>query len=286
MLDAMAFGSNLRAIFSSFQYLLFIDNPSHLVTLSSGLRVPLPLHVYSCSMTIVHGTVDLELVQKLTDGQNLEPVVLREKGAPDRAVAQLWLNQYLDTNIGPYQETMVSFSCTTPGTTPVFKYNNYLSTLKPFVDSGCLLLIPWLYLDTDYPIAVGRQVWGFPKKLGRLESEWQASRYSQETHTEDGDLVLQASIDMKLGFLAELKAIALMFRGLGIGTTLRLLTSLFNSATAITPTVLKQTHAPVKYSGLPRLFPWSAGDTLEWGEKPEFGAELSAMGFNPRAVQY
>ena len=66
------------------------------------------------SMAIVHGTVDLGLVGKLVKGQHLEPVELLEKGTPRRAVAQLWLNQYVDTNIGPYQETMVSFIWSRP----------------------------------------------------------------------------------------------------------------------------------------------------------------------------
>lgn len=286
MMTPMSLLSDLGRLLSSAQYLLFIDHPSRLVTLASGLRVPLPLHVYRCSMAIVHGTVDLGLVGKLMEGQHVEPVELRGKGAGSRGVAQLWLNQYFDTNIGPYQETMVSFSCAPVGERLVFGYENYLSTLGPFVDPRGLLLIPWLYLDADYPIQVGRQAWGFPKKKGRLVSEWSGSRYTQETRTEDRDLVLRAEIDMKLGLVDELAAIERMFSGLGTATTLRLLTSLFNSATAVTPTVLKQTRAPVRYTGLPRLFPWAENDTIEWGEKTEFGASLSQMEFEPRAVQY
>ena len=250
-----------------------------------GASFRLPLLVYSCDMHMISVTVALAPLADLRAPEGLQPAHLARPGAPEVGVAQLWLNDYRDTSIGPYREVMVSFSvAAAPGARPHLA-RNYLAALGPFADPRCAVLVRWLYLDQPAAIDLGRRVWGFPKVAAALSFAADPSgRLVHETVDERGRLVLRADFARERGPAAALRAVAAMFGGLGVGTTLRLLGERTHSARAITPRELQQTRATVRFQGWVDVFPWRG--ELRLGDDAPAARALRDLGFTPQVVQH
>lgn len=251
-----------------------------------GAEFSLPLHVYACDMHIVSGTVDADRLAEVVAPHGLEPVRLYGPDGRSSGVAQLWFNDYTSTSIGPYREFMVSFSVARPGKAPHFEQINFLSPLAPFADPRCQVLVPWLVLDQPLAIAMGRAVWGFPKEPGHLEFWRNDRRLHHCTHDAGGRTVVDAEFTLRSGLSNLLRTTAAMLPGLGVRRSLQLMGSRFHTATAITPTTLKQEHARIKFTGWTDIFPWQADDHLTLGSDTECGGVLAALGYSPVVVQH
>lgn len=252
-----------------------------------GAPFSLPLQVFDCDMHIVSGTVAYEPLAALLAPEGVVPVPFHGKDGTTAAVAQLWLNDYRATSIGPYREFMVSFSVAAAPPSGRHVARNFLSPLGPFADPGCAVLVRWLYLDQPLAIEVGRKVWGFPKLPGSLSFAASGPGEADLVHTtrdDRGRLVVRAAFTRARGVAAAVRAIAAMPPGIGLGTTLRLLGERTHHALAITPRALKQTRAPVIFHGWVDTFPWRGA--LELGEKVECGRALRDLGFTPAVVQH
>lgn len=261
---------------------LFGAHPSRSVEID-GAPFGLPLHVYACDMHIISGTVALGPLAALLGPEGLRPAALARPGGPEVGVAQLWLNDYGATSIGPYRELMISFSAALDPAAPPHRDRNFLSPLGPFADPRCAVLVRWLVLDQPLAIDVGRRVWGFPKEAGRLVfAAGPGGRLHHETRDADERLVLRADFAREAGPAATLRTLAAMLPGLGPATTLRLLGERTHAALAITPRALKQTRARVRFEGWADCFPWRG--TLELGDVPAARA-LRDLEFTPRVVQ-
>lgn len=248
-----------------------------------GASFGLPLHVYACDMHILSGTVALEPLARLLEPEGLRPAALARPGGPPVGVAQVWLNDYGATSIGPYRELMISFSVAMGPAAAPHRDRNFLSPLGPFADPRCAVLVRWLYLDQPLAIDVGRRVWGFPKEPGRLVfAAGPGGRLRHETRDRDDRLVVRADFAREAGPTATLRTLAAMLPGLGPAITVRLLGQRTHAALAITPRALKQTRAPIRFQGWADCFPWRGA--LELGDVPGPLA-LRDLGFAPRVVQ-
>lgn len=249
-----------------------------------GATYSLPLHVYECDMHIISGTVALAPLARLLAPEGLLPAAMIVPGATSLGVAQIWLNDYRATSIGPYRELMVSFSVGPAGCSHTAR--NFISPLGPFADPRCAVLVRWLYLDQPRAIELGRRVWGFPKQAGSLSfaAGPDGGRLVHETLDERGEQVLRADFVRERGPGATMRALAAMLPGLGAATTLRLLGERTHSALAITPRELKQTHARVRFQGWVDTFPWRG--ELSLGEQAPCARALRELAFTPRVVQH
>jgi len=249
-----------------------------------GASYALPLHVYECDMHIISGTVALAPLARLLAPEGVDPVPLRLPDGSSVGVAQIWLNDYRATSIGPYREIMVSFSVGPADCAHIAR--NFISPLGPFADPRCAVLVRWLYLDQPLAIELGRRVWGFPKQPGSLTfaASPDGARLVHETLDERGQRVLRAEFTRERGYGATLRALAAMLPGLGLATTLRLLGERTHSALAITPRELKQTHARVRFQGWVDTFPWRGELTL--GEQAPCARALRDLAFQPQVVQH
>jgi Acetoacetate decarboxylase (ADC) len=259
---------------------LFTRHPAHNIQID-GASYSLPLHVYACDMHIISGTVNLAPLARLLAPEGLEPTPMFTRDGAAVGVAQLWLNDYRATSIGPYREVMVSFSVGAPRR--VHPLRNFLSTLGPFADPDCAVLVRWLYLDQPLAIEVGRRVWGFPKQAGSLSFAADGARLVHETLDARGERVLRAEFTREHGPAATLRALAAMLPGLGPATTLRLLGERTHSALAITPRELKQTRARVRFQGWVDTFPWRG--ELRLGDTSPCALALRELAFAPQVVQ-
>jgi len=249
-----------------------------------GAAYALPLHVYACDMHIISGTVALAPLTRLLEPEGVQPVPLIQPDGSAVGVAQIWLNDYRATSIGPYREIMVSFSVGPAGVSHLAR--NFISPLGPFADPRCAVLVRWLYLDQPRAIEVGRRVWGFPKQAGSLSfaTSPDGARLSHETLDERGQRVLRAEFTRERGPGATSRALAAMLPGLGLATTLRLLGERTHSALAITPRELKQTHARVRFQGWVDTFPWRG--ELSLGDEAPCARALRELVFTPQVVQH
>ncbi len=249
-----------------------------------GASYSLPLHVYECDMHIISGTVALAPLARLLAPEGVEAVPMILPDGSSVGVAQIWLNDYRATSIGPYREIMVSFSV--GPATCAHTARNFISPLGPFADPRCAVLVRWLYLDQPRAIEFGRRVWGFPKQAGSLSfvASPDDARLVHETLDERGQRVLRAEFTRERGPGATMRALAAMLPGLGVATTLRLLGERTHSALAITPRELKQTRARVRFQGWVDTFPWQGELTL--GEHSPCARALRELGFTPQVVQH
>jgi hypothetical protein len=270
---------------SSEHHPLFQRHPQRDVQFAGG-RFALPLHVYECDMHIVSGTVDIDRLAELVAPHGVEPVRLQGPDGRAHGVAQLWLNDYSATSIGPYREFMISFSVAPPGSGFAFKQVNFLSPLAAFADPRCQVLVPWLVLDQPLAIAMGRAVWGFPKEPGHLEFQRTGERLHHCTRDAGRRTVVDLDLAVRSGVSNLLRTTAAMFPSLGLRRSLQLMTARFHTATAITPTTLKQARAQVKFTGWADIFPWTTRDRLTIGADTEGGGVLSDLAYTPVVVQH
>lgn len=70
------------------------------------------------------------------------------------AIATLMFIQYPFSTLGPYNEVILSINCSYDG-----QPTNY---------------IPHIVVDNEVPLAAGREIWGYPKKLANIEVELSA----------------------------------------------------------------------------------------------------------------
>lgn len=73
------------------------------------------------------------------------------------ATATLIFANYHFSTFGPYQEAILSINCTFEG--------------QP------MTYTPYLFVDQEAPLIGGREIWGFPKKLGHVDISQQSEQY-------------------------------------------------------------------------------------------------------------
>jgi acetoacetate decarboxylase len=112
----------------------------------------------------------------------------------------------------------------------------------------------YLILDHDAPIAAGREIWGFPKKLGQIKMEEKDGVVTSTVERAGMTLVRAA---MQLGHVVEPEPVALPF------FNLKLIPSVKKDAT---PDVMQLTSTTFENRKVHRVYTGKA--TLEFGTSP------------------
>src|SRR5204863_8777891 len=94
---------------------------------------------------------DAEIVTLVyaTDPAAVASLLARSLTVPDQAVASLLVGKYPTGPFGPYLEALQMVSCQ-------YQTTNLVYMARMFVTS-------------DAAMAAGREIWGFPKKIGNIE---------------------------------------------------------------------------------------------------------------------
>lgn len=140
-----------------------------------GREVTLPVEVRTARSAAATFLVDHEAATRLMAGTGLEP-----KRLPGgRAVCIIAVVQYLDNDLGPYNEVAFSLAVGATADAPAGAY------------------IHQLPVDGEFTCAAGRGIWGFPKWLAdfdvRIDHRRAHCRLSQ-----DGELVLDLTIGTRV----------------------------------------------------------------------------------------
>jgi acetoacetate decarboxylase len=140
---------------ASFGYSLPLDAP---------LYQPFPVHYEDAEIMIFPYVTTAAAAAKLLPAQlTLAPVPGDATGS--LAIAQVVFARYGFSNIGAYNEVAQTLLCTYNGT-------------SPDTAGKALAYAVRLHVDTDVAMAAGREIGGFPKKMGRIAFRSGATYFS------------------------------------------------------------------------------------------------------------
>lgn len=144
-------------------------------------RVEIPVEVRSAKMFAATFLVDADAAQRLIDDTGLR--VSRPRAGT--AVCALSAVQYLDNDLGPYNEIAVAFTVDphdlAPGQKPPSPIGGAVSTL-----------IHRLPVNQEFTCAAGRGIWGFPKWVASIDYT-DHGRRTDAVLVDDGEFVLGLS---------------------------------------------------------------------------------------------
>lgn len=261
----------------------FRPYPDRDVTLPWGSSFRLPFHCYDAETWVIGGTVSLEPMARLLGLEGLVPVRLRPEGKRPVGAAWLWINDYRDTNCGPYKELVVAFAAARD--TFEVPLRNTVSVFTPLAHALGLVYARWLFLDEERPIALGREVWGFPKESGAFEFQRSGDRFRCRVADAHGREVIDLDVRNRQGTLPFAVGALRAGRALGFERAATIALSPAMAVSVVTPKDVKASRCPARLHGRPLVYRWRDDDKLRLGTRTACGAALSDLGFMPMSVQ-
>ncbi|MFI6168228.1 acetoacetate decarboxylase family protein [Nocardia sp. NPDC051052] len=122
-----------------------------------GQEVRMPVRIRLARAFMASYLVPADAAQRLIDYSGLR--VLRLPGG--RAMCSLVFVDYVDGDLGPYNEFGVSFMVRHHTADPAARFGD----LRALATNQAGVLIHRLQVDGDFTLAAGRGIWGFPKEL-------------------------------------------------------------------------------------------------------------------------
>ena len=130
-----------------------------------GRQVALPVEVREARSAAATFVVRRDPVVRLLDGTGIEPLALPR----DRTLCILACVQYVDNDLGPYDEVAITFAT---------KGGAYIHQLP---------------VNGEFTLAAGRGIWGFPKWMADIDLRITDHGASCRLE-EDGELVLDLDL--------------------------------------------------------------------------------------------
>ncbi|MDH6285621.1 acetoacetate decarboxylase family protein [Rhodococcus opacus] len=150
-----------------------------------GKQVDMPVEIRAASAFMAMYSVPTAAAQSLIDCTGLEILQFR----PGRGICVLVFVDYVDGDLGPYNEFGVAF---------LVRDHRADSTsvpqdLKALARGRAGALIHQLPVDGDFTLAAGRGIWGFPKFLADFDVDHTGS-VRRGSVSEGGRLIAQLSV--------------------------------------------------------------------------------------------
>ncbi|MDJ0416723.1 acetoacetate decarboxylase family protein [Rhodococcus opacus] len=151
-----------------------------------GKQVDMPVQIRAASAFMAMYSVPTAAAQSLIDYSGLEILQFR----PGRGICVLVFVDYVDGDLGPYNEFGVAFLVRdhrADGT-------SVRRDLKALAQGRAGALIHQLPVDGDFTLAAGRGIWGFPKVLADFDVDHTGS-VKRGSVSRDGRLIAQLSVN-------------------------------------------------------------------------------------------
>lgn len=128
----------------------------------AGTTVTMPVQIRDARCFVAAFSADVAAVTTAIAHTGLRPLRIRPglRGA-GRTMCLLVFVDYVDGDLGPYNEFGVCFPIDPPDT----RATGSLSALKALVAGDARALVHHLPVDGEFTMAAGRGIWGFPKTL-------------------------------------------------------------------------------------------------------------------------
>jgi hypothetical protein len=284
-------------------YRFFASFPYSEATLSSGVRTEKPYYCYTGASVVIKGTCAVDPIARALSREGLHPVLT----ADGRAMASLWVNEIGDSVIGGYHEIALSFDAAdragvrvaAAGTGPYSLVYNYLG-------GECLNFIHTLWINSPLSIRWGREMQAFPKHPEPVQSQIAIAGREARFSAAWGDRqILAGRVHLPSPWRNLAPQMAGVAAACGPLRLLRFAASPVSRFTTVFPRSVRRrygvtcAHQGHLFKGLSPtgvlVYPWTAGDQLEWGTGlHDFAADgqesptdlLVEAAFQPRVVTY
>lgn len=155
----------------------------------AGTTVTMPVEVRDARCFVAAFTADAGATATAIAHTGLTPLRIRPglRGA-GRTMCMLVFVDYIDGDLGPYNEFGVCFLVNPPDGAP-----SDLAALKSLVTGDARALVHHLPVDGDFTLAAGRGIWGFPKTKGEFSVTHDAQTKHGVVH-QDGKLVVDLEV--------------------------------------------------------------------------------------------
>jgi hypothetical protein len=169
------------------------------VHLATGVDVGTNFRACDANIGAIVGTVDLSFAESMLVGTDQVPLTVVQNGKPPTGLAQFFLGQTLDTDLGPYTEFMVLIQTVdqnAPSDVKTLNWVNPFSSLLPYFDPKTRTFIPLIILDKNAktPIAYGREVIDLDKRGGAVDIVHDDGEMSFSVKDDTGAGVLRGAI--------------------------------------------------------------------------------------------
>jgi len=150
----------------------------------------MPVEVRHARCFVAGFTADTRAVARAIDAESAQPGTLRPlRIRPGRTMCMLVFVDYVDGDLGPYNEFGVCFLLEDPTTPPA----SPIRALRSLLKRDARALVHRLPVDGDFTLAAGRGIWGFPKTLAEFEVD-HSSATRRGRLVSDGALVADLSV--------------------------------------------------------------------------------------------
>ena len=242
-----------------------------------GVTAPTPFHCYDGDALVLLGTADATATRRVVPPGH-EPLLTSE----GQAIVTLWLMQYHDTSLGPYDELVVSVLVDTQPRTVA--WTGPYSLLAAMSRPDACGAIGKLLLDRQLPIDYGREILGLDKRLGRFAYGRVGAVRTFAVTDARGNLVARGAVREERGLVARALSLVGLARASALAATIRSTLAGGQQLLAVTTDVLAPARnklTDVWMKGIGTVHVIDAADTIELGPDSELGAELGALGFTP-----
>ncbi len=151
-----------------------------------GKQVDMPVEIRTASAFMAMYSVPTAAAQRLIEHTGLEILQYR----PGRGLCGLVFVDYVDGDLGPYNEFGVTFMVRNHrerGRASV------LGDLRSLAKGTAGALIHRLPVDGEFTLAAGRGIWGFPKTLADFEAD-HVSTVRRGAVSQDGRLIAELTV--------------------------------------------------------------------------------------------
>lgn len=155
-----------------------------------GTTVTMPVEIRHARCIVAGFSADTQAVRNAIDAQAGRSGVLRPlRIRPGRTMCMLVFVDYVDGDLGPYNEFGVCFLVEDPSAPPA----SPVRALRSLVKGDARALVHRLPVDGEFTLAAGREIWGFPKTLADFDVDHASAEKRGRLHA-DGSLIADLRI--------------------------------------------------------------------------------------------
>ncbi len=252
-------------------------------TLSDGKSYASPLHVCDEDAALFYGLVDPVQAGALLAGTGYQPVLTKGK-----AVARIYVQRYLQGDLGQFQELVVAFDVAPAGAAAVVPYVNPYSLLLPSFNPQNTVLLHKLVVTTDASLRYGREVLGYDKARGSVATvRTSTGKLLLAAADRFQNPILLASVKEDNSGAAQLAFVTGLAAALGLSDPSQLppfpevnvFTTASRNVLGTAPSISHQVYY-AKY-GAAFFTPVGSEDYLVFSRRSSLGALLDQLGFTP-----
>ncbi|MEE3851060.1 acetoacetate decarboxylase family protein [Gordonia sp. LSe1-13] len=154
-----------------------------------GSTVTMPVEIRHARCFVAGFTADSSAVERAIRSAGTEGRVRPLRVRPGRTMCMVVFVDYVDGDLGPYNEFGVCFLVEDPSRPP----SSPLAALGSLARGDARALIHHLPVDGDFTLAAGRGIWGFPKTLATFDVDHEAATKHGRVSA-DGQLIADLTV--------------------------------------------------------------------------------------------